>query len=773
MQILRKFDNSINDYIASSPGSFISPGSEFRPVDSLEPLLLHHHNWPKVKCILLQGSNWPLRPLSNEERVAKNQEFILRGNHKSAIKYESEFLKTIESEIKQGWMIPLPLHYINELNHGELAPVGIDDKVWTELSDGSRKTKFRLTHDQSFEASIGASVNERTRRDKLHPLFYGSCLSRLIHYIISLRLYLPNVPILGGKSDFKAAYRRVSMHGDTAAKCSIINKNFALPSLGLTFGGSPCPNEFCLFSEMCTDLANDLLHCKDWDPAILSSPHAAKLSNPLLQPTEIKFKQAKDLDVSIPLDTWGKIDQFIDDGIVIVPDINQNRNRAVQAMLLAIHVLCRPLAADEPILREDCLSLKKLEEEGTLSECLTILGWQINTRLLTIALPYEKFKRWNADLKTIISSKKVSYNKLESTIGRLNHAATACPIMRYFLHRIRKVLLSWDNSNSNKKVERYLSKQVIEDLILWRKSFLPLIHTGISLNLVSYRQPSFICWSDACPAGLGGYDHLGYAWRFAIPDEYRDAVVNQNNCLEFLASIVTVWQAILNKQSKDEECFLSLGDNSSSVGWLHRANSDESNNLPLFVASRKYAQILLSNNSCLYSQHIPGISNNVADALSRKNDMSDGDLTKFICSTYPNQVPASFQIYPVHQEICSWVIYWLQICREMKASRKTQRIRRVEPGNDGLNMQGASDLTMTSGLPTSCLNTESLLWEPSQPHLGEDNFLNQTKNAWLRQQSKRPWQNWVRSLGQTWGTTPHMEQDQLDYTQHLLGNSAV
>jgi hypothetical protein len=360
MQILRKFDNSINDYIASSPGSFISPGSEFRPVDSLEPLLLHHHNWPKVKCILLQGSNWPLRPLTNEERVAKNQEFILRGNHKSAIKYESEFLKTIESEIKQGWMIPLPLHYINELNHGELAPVGIDDKVWTELSDGSRKTKFRLTHDQSFEAYIGSSVNERTHRDKLHPLFYGGCLSRLIHYIISLRLYLPNVPILGGKSDFKPAYRRVSTHGDTAAKCSIIYKNFALPSLRLTFGGSPCLNEFCLFSEMCTDLANDLLHCKDWDPAVLSSPHAAKLSNPLLQPTEIQFKQAKDLDVSIPLDTWGKIDEFIDDGIVIVPDINQNRNRAVQAMLLAIHVLCRPLAADEPILREDCLSLKKI-----------------------------------------------------------------------------------------------------------------------------------------------------------------------------------------------------------------------------------------------------------------------------------------------------------------------------------------------------------------------------------------------------------------------------
>jgi hypothetical protein len=131
----------------------------------------------------------------------------------------------------------------------------------------------------------------------------------------------------------------VSTHGDTAAKCSIIYKDF----------------------------------CGDWDPATLASPHVAKLSNPSLLPIDVTFKQAKSLDVSIPLDTWGKVDDFIDNGIVIVPDSHQNRNRAIQAMLLAIHVLCRPLAPNEFISREDCFSLGKLEEEGSLSECLVLL----------------------------------------------------------------------------------------------------------------------------------------------------------------------------------------------------------------------------------------------------------------------------------------------------------------------------------------------------------------------------------------------------------------
>ncbi len=766
MNLLRSHANCLQSFIISSPGTIISPGSEFRPVEVFEPLFLHHQNWYKIKSILLQGSSWPLEPLPNDVRIAKNREFIARGNHKSAIKYEDEFSKIILSEVNQGWMIPLPLHYINELNHGELAPVGIDDKVWVEQADGSKKRKFRLTHDQSFEATIGSSVNKRTDKEKLHPLFYGGCLSRVIHYIITLHLQYPTVPILGGKSDFKAAYRRVSLHGDTAAKCAIIYNNFALPSLRLTFGGTPCPNEFCLFSEMCTDLANDILHCPNWDPKSLCSPHWNKISDPVLQPAGVSFNQAKNLDIAIPLDDWGKVDDFIDDGIVIVPDIKDNRNRAIQALLLAIHVICRPIAPSEPLSREDCLSLGKLEEEGTLSERLTILGWDINTRLLTISLPTKKFKHWNADLKSIISTKKVSYKNLESTLGRLNHAAAACPVMRYFLHRIRQVLISWDISNKNKKVERYLSKQVIEDLKLWRQDFLPLIHNGMSLNLVSFRRPSYICWSDACPSGLGGYDYLGNAWRFAIPLEYQASVANKNNCLEFLASIITVWQAIINNHTGDEECFLSLSDNSSTVGWLHKANTDDTSNLPLFIASRKYAQILLSNHSCLYSQHIPGVSNGVADALSRRFDITDNDLTNFICSTYQNQVPASFQIYPVNQEICSWVICWLQTCKEMKGSHKIQRIRKVEPGSDGPSMQNALDSMTTYGLPSSHQSNEFTSWEHSRLHSEGDSFLDQTRKTWLLQQSKRPWQNWVRSLGQTWGTTPHMEQDQTNFIQH-------
>jgi hypothetical protein len=305
----------------------------------LHTLLCHHPNWPKLKKILEEGSKWPLAPIPSSVKKTKNVELIIRGNHKSANKYRAELKETLEKEVSQGWMIPLPLEYISYLRNGELAPVGMDNKQCSVLPDGSMIPKLRLTHDQSFNTSQGKSVNDR---------------------VLTVR-------ILGGKSDIKAAYRRVSLHGHTAESCTIMFEDLGLTSLRLTFGGSPCPNVFCLSSELCMDLANDLLHCKEWDPLELKSPHADKIGKPCYLDPDIPCSAARELDVDVPDDDNGRVDDFIDDRIVIVPDLLDNTDRALQAMPLAIHILFRPIDPNEKIKRDDCLSLGKLQEEGFLT----------------------------------------------------------------------------------------------------------------------------------------------------------------------------------------------------------------------------------------------------------------------------------------------------------------------------------------------------------------------------------------------------------------------
>jgi hypothetical protein len=169
MIILQQYNNNIHQYISANKNSIMSYGSEFRRIHILEPLLMHHRSWPSLSNQLQQGSKWPLLAVSETDRKMKNIEFIKRGNHKSAVKYHSVLRDIIQKEVHQGWMVPIPISFINDLPNSEIAPVGIDDKQFKIHPDGSKTTKFRLTHDQTFEASVGCSVNNRTQRDKLEP----------------------------------------------------------------------------------------------------------------------------------------------------------------------------------------------------------------------------------------------------------------------------------------------------------------------------------------------------------------------------------------------------------------------------------------------------------------------------------------------------------------------------------------------------------------------------------------------------------------------------
>ena len=756
--LLEQHNCSIARLIQAYPGSCLDYGSEFRPIEALKPLLQKHPRWTKLAYLLSHGSCWPVSKLNDNTRKAKNSELLSRGNHKSASTY-SDFLRTsLEKEITQGWMIPLPIEFLSKLKHAEIAPIGVAQQFQAH-DDGTRSLKYRMVHDQSFEASVGESVNKRINKGALEPLFYGFCLSRTIHQIVALRAKYPNTRLLAAKTDFKAAYRRITLQGDTAARCTIIHDGYALPGLRLTFGGTPCAYEFCIASEMCTDLAQDILHADDWDPQTVFSPHAHKIPEPVLLADEIPFGTAKELDVDISPNSYGYIDDFVDDGVVVVPDIGNNRSRGAGALPLAIHLLCRPLATDEPVKRDDPLSLSKLLEEGTLAEQFVLLGWKINLRLLIISLPRDKFLAWSQDIAEIIEAKRATFQTLDSIVGRLNHAAAALPLARYFLNRIRSTAFRNESNNvrqkTNKKV-KWLNKSVLADLRLFSDYILPRLHEGISLNLLTFRRPTHIFWSDACPSGMGGFSqHSGKAWRFKIPDEFLQAVSKQNNLLEFIASIVSVWIEILDG-APAQSCFLSFADNTSAVGWLHKANVNEAKNKPLEITTRHFATLLIQANCCLYSQHFRGSENKVADALSRRFDLTDNELELFIHSTLHYQVPNTFKLAHLPQSISSWVIWLLQKIKGTTASLEAPEKKKQECGKDGLSTAVSSKMKTTSTYRELLLLSEQQCSELSPQPCDADNFLSLTRKNWEQAQSARPWPSWVRSSGQTWGTTPSM-----------------
>ena len=95
------------------------------------------------------------------------------------------------------------------------------------------------------------------------------------------------------------------------------------------------------------------------------------------------------------------------------------------------------------------------------------------------------------------------------------------------------------------------------------------------MNLISFCKPTHVYRTDACPWGLGGYNHKGRAWRFKIPEEllFRATL----NMLEFLASCIGPWIDILENNLPPLSCTLSETDSTTMVGWLRKTNFKDDN----------------------------------------------------------------------------------------------------------------------------------------------------------------------------------------------------
>jgi hypothetical protein len=165
-----------------------------------------------------------------------------------------------------------------------------------------------------------------------------------------------------------------------------------------------------------------------------------------------------------------------------------------------------------------------------------VLGWELNTRILLVVLPFDKFVAWSEDLVTATRERRATCDDLHTLVGRLNHAAYVIPLSRHFLGRLRERL----HRGLHARQYVLFNNEEVSDLLLWSR-FLFAAHQGISMNLLTLRKPSKGGLSDSCPFGMGGFTWKGRAWRLRIPPEcLLHGVSEANNVLEFLAMAVTI-----------------------------------------------------------------------------------------------------------------------------------------------------------------------------------------------------------------------------------------
>ena len=493
-------------------------GSEFKSSKDLEPLLALHPRWPDLKKRLDNGVDFPLLPI---DETTRHQDLIhahRRGNHKSAKIEEDHLAKAMEKEVSKGWNIILPDSKYDIIPNLILNPMGVASHCGISAF-GEFIDKLRITHNLSFPGKVSEqSVNSRVSNTDQEPCMFGHTLLRVIHYIVNLRKRYPQKNIWIRKEDLKSAYRRMHLNAKSAFTSAVRVRMkqawFILLSIRLPFGGSPCPSEFCLLSDILADLITDLLSCEHWDHRTVHSKYLQKIPEAVnLDPT-IPFAQARNLIVSLPIEDQGKSDVFIDDLISVAVDINDNLNRLRAAPCTIIHAISHSSSSSPHIKRDDLIADDKNDAEGAPEERKICLGWLLDTRQLTVSLPFHKFKAWSKQISDMMKQKTVSEKLLASVLGRLENVATIMVMMGHFLSNIRYLQIQAQQRQHNIR----LSQQAREDLTLCL-SFLDHASKGISMNLLTFRSPDIIHIGDASEHGLGAFASHGRAWRYIIPFE--------------------------------------------------------------------------------------------------------------------------------------------------------------------------------------------------------------------------------------------------------------
>ena len=668
-QTLREANFNLEYLLLHDSTSPLRPGSEFRPVGLLSPIFKGHPFWKRMKSTLLVGAEMPLEPISEADRKKIVDAALEYGNHKSAQKNGPAVMSILQKEVAKGWQLPLPVTKLHRIPGVIVGPMGLVSQTTID-EHGNTIPKHRLTHDQSFNYDLEnvKSVNERVNKALLSQCVYGFALKRFLHSIVALRTMYGNTPLLMTKFDFKSAYRRVHFRASSALQSVVTTTGLesaplALMSLRETFGGAPCPFLFAEFSEPVADLANALARCQIWNPAATHSPHRNLMGPPKLSVTTIPFAPARPMLVDPETDEFGTTEVFIDDLIGVFPWLSQpHLERCSNSTLLALELVSRPLGKKEPLPRDAMLALDKAIAEGTPAETQTMLGWQIDTRRMLIQLPNEKFENWTSDLRATIDlanrGQRIHHKDLETLIGRLQHTAVIVQEGNHFLNRLRS---ADRHAQSQRHQSTRLTREARLDLELWC-NLLRTAWEGISINRAVSRAPDWMVRTDACEYGLGGYSlTTGRAWRWEIPPPLR--LLKSINFLEYLACITGILLSILEDGPNPDDCYLSIGDNTSSLGWLRKSNFAADHEQASHSGLARYFAITMADAKlCQFSQWFPGKENDIADRLSREHVWPDEFLTKYTLLLDPSykQVPPTFECSPLPPVIISILDYWVR-----------------------------------------------------------------------------------------------------------------
>ena len=239
------------------------------------------------------------------------------------------------------------------------------------------------------------------------------------------------------------------------------------------------------------------------------------------------------------------------------------------------------------------------------TQCITFLGFEINTLLETIKIPEDKILRAKNEIISLLEKSKCTLKELQSLLGLLQFTCKVIVPGSAFLGQLYRLTIGCTRPFHRIR----LSSNAKQDLRIWLL-FLQSFN-GVTL----YREQLFLSpsvqkiFTDASKTlGLGAV--FGNKW-FSIPWPSQWWTQQNITLLELVPIVqaLEIWGPLLRNK-----CVQLNTDNQALT---HVINTQSSKETLVRILVRKLVLLALKFNVLVRAVHLPGKLNSLSDALSR------------------------------------------------------------------------------------------------------------------------------------------------------------
>ena len=282
---------------------------------------------------------------------------------------------------------------------------------------------------------------------------------------------------------------------------------------------------------------------------------------------------------------------YLDDFLLLVPPHSNQGEVVLRCALQTLKALGIPVAVHKT--------------QGP-TPSLVFLGILIDTYTFELRLPSDKLTRLQTLLHTWVGRTSCTKHDLESLLGHLSHAATVIVQGRTFLRHLFPLL----TVNRPKHLPIRLNNGAKADLLWWQtflqewngRSFFPAISKAG--EVISDASGTFGCGAFTVHHGYHGWFQL--VW----PPSWQATHITAKELVPIVIAAALwgpMWQ---------QKCVRFRSDNMAVVQVLRSRTSKDSLIMHLLRCLAFYAAFFQFS---IVTDHIPGVQNTAADAISRDN----------------------------------------------------------------------------------------------------------------------------------------------------------